>query len=64
MESSGSPGAIQLSRSTFELVNDVYDCDPRGWLDIKGKGAMEVWHLVGRRPSPMATVLDATPTPR
>jgi guanylate cyclase len=49
MESSGQPGAIQIPKATYDLVNGDFVCEPRGLVDIKGKGAMDVWHLVGRR---------------
>ena len=49
METFGSAGKIQLTRSTFELVKDDYLCEAAGVVDVKGKGAMPVWHLTGRR---------------
>src|SRR3712207_8711789 len=30
MESSGVPGAINISQSTFELIKDFFDCEYRG----------------------------------
>ena len=45
MESHGSAGVIQITRSTFELIKDAFVCEPRGTVDVKGKGAMEVWHV-------------------
>jgi adenylate cyclase len=55
MESHGTPGRIQITRATFELLGDEFICEPRGAISVKGKGEMEVWYLVGRRsvaPSP------------
>jgi guanylate cyclase len=49
MESHGSPGQIQITRATYELVEDEFVCEPRGTLEVKGKGAMETWYLVGPR---------------
>ena len=49
METFGSPGKIQLTRSMFELVQDSFRCEPAGVIDVKGKGPMPVWHLTGRR---------------
>ena len=51
MESHGTPGRIQITRATYELLGDEFDCEPRGTITVKGKGAMEAWYLVGRRPS-------------
>jgi guanylate cyclase len=49
MESFGSAGAIQITESTMRLVDDLFVCEPRGLVDVKGKGPMPVWHLIGRR---------------
>ncbi len=51
MESHGSPGQIQITRATYELLKDDFVCEPRGTLEVKGKGAMETWFLVGPRQS-------------
>jgi adenylate cyclase len=47
MESHGTPGRIQITRATFELLNDEFRCEPRGTVAIKGKGHMETWYLLG-----------------
>jgi guanylate cyclase len=49
MESHGTPGRIQITRATYELVADEFECLPRGTIAIKGKGDVEAWYLVGRR---------------
>jgi guanylate cyclase len=49
MESHGSAGRIQITRTTKELLEDEFVCEPRGTIAIKGKGEIEVWYLVGRR---------------
>ena len=51
MESHGTSGRIQITRATYELIADEFQCEPRGTIAVKGKGAMEAWYLVGRRPS-------------
>ncbi|MDP9250836.1 MAG: adenylate/guanylate cyclase domain-containing protein [Chloroflexota bacterium] len=51
MESHGTPGRIQITRATYELLKDEFECEPRGTVSIKGKGEMETWYLVGPRPS-------------
>ena len=48
MESHGAPGRIQITRATYELLADEFACEPRGTIDVKGKGEIEVWYLVGR----------------
>jgi adenylate cyclase len=51
MESHGTPGEIQITRATYELLKDRFECRSRGTIPIKGKGEMETWYLVGPRPS-------------
>ena len=46
MESHGVGGAIQVTRATYELIKDDFVCDPKGTVEVKGKGNMEVWHVV------------------
>lgn len=54
MESQGASGRIQITRATYELIADEFECEPRGTISVKGKGQMEVWHVLGRLPSPAA----------
>jgi adenylate cyclase len=49
MESHGTAGEVQISRATYELVKDEFVCTPRGTIEVKGKGRMETWYLVGPR---------------
>jgi adenylate cyclase len=54
MESHGTPGRIQIARATYELLEDEFECEPRGPIAVKGKGEIEAWYLVrprGDRPS-------------
>jgi adenylate cyclase len=56
MESHGTPGEIQITRATFELLKDEFVCRPRGTILVKGKGPMETWYLVGTRSHGLSTV--------
>lgn len=49
MESHGTPGRIQITRTTYELVADEFECEPRGTIAVKGKGDVEAWYLLGPR---------------
>jgi adenylate cyclase len=49
MESHGTPGEIQITRATYELLKDEFVCAPRGTVLVKGKGEMETWYLLGPR---------------
>ena len=60
MESHGTPGRIQITRATYDLLADEFECEPRGTITVKGKGEMDVWYVVGLRRSPAQ---DAAPTP-
>jgi adenylate cyclase len=47
MESHGSPDTIQITRSTFELLRNDFVIEPSGLVEVKGKGKVETWRLVG-----------------
>jgi guanylate cyclase len=47
MESHGERGIVQITRNTFELIGDRFDCQSRGTISVKGAGQIEVWHVVG-----------------
>ncbi|HET6714770.1 MAG TPA: adenylate/guanylate cyclase domain-containing protein [Actinomycetota bacterium] len=49
MESNGTPGEIQITRATYELLGDAFVCRRRGTIEVKGKGEMETWYLVSAR---------------
>jgi adenylate cyclase len=49
MESHGTAGRIQITRATYELLADEFECEPRGTISVKGKGEVEVWYLIGPR---------------
>lgn len=51
MESHGSPDTIQITRSTRELLADDFVTESRGLVEVKGKGEVETWILVGRNGS-------------
>ncbi|NJO86331.1 MAG: adenylate/guanylate cyclase domain-containing protein, partial [Synechococcaceae cyanobacterium RM1_1_27] len=45
MESQGQPGTIQISQSTFDILQSDYRCSLRGNIAIKGKGDMTTYFL-------------------
>ncbi len=49
MESHGHTRSIQITRNTYELIKDAFDCESLGLIEVKGAGAMEVWRVIGRR---------------
>lgn len=49
MESHGLPGRVQITRETYDLIRDTFDCEPRGRIEVKGKGLCDAWFLVSER---------------
>jgi class 3 adenylate cyclase len=47
MESHGLPGCIQVTARTYERLRDRYRFRPRGPIEVKGKGEMVVYLLLG-----------------
>jgi class 3 adenylate cyclase len=51
MEGHAPPGAIQVTNRTYDRLRTRYEFRPRGTIDVKGKGVMSPYLLVGRRDS-------------
>ena len=49
MESHGESGKIQITRETYELVRDEFECEYIGEIRVKGKGKLEAWHLLAKK---------------
>jgi urea ABC transporter urea binding protein len=49
MESQGVPGRIQVTDSTYERLKDKYLFIQRGVIEVKGKGEMISYWLVGKK---------------
>ncbi len=47
MESHGVPGKIHVTESIFNHLNDHYHFTSRGIIDVKGKGPMNTYFLLG-----------------
>jgi len=45
MESGGLPDSIQVTREVYEKLKDEYVFEPRGAVEVKGKGLVEAWLL-------------------
>ena len=43
METLGVPGRVQVTQSTYERLQSRFDFEPRGKIDVKGKGEMETY---------------------
>lgn len=49
MESHGLPGKIQISASTLALLSEEYIVAERGLIEVKGKGTMKTYWLLGAK---------------
>lgn len=49
MESHGVPESIQVTEDTYQLLKDDYLFEARGGIEIKGKGTMNTYFLLGRK---------------
>jgi class 3 adenylate cyclase len=49
MESTGSPGAVQVSHETYLRIQHLYVFEDRGEIEVKGKGRMRTWLIKERR---------------
>jgi adenylate cyclase len=49
METTDVEGRIQVPQNVYERLNHAFLLEERGDVDIKGKGVMHTWYLVGRR---------------
>ncbi|MFN8042416.1 MAG: adenylate/guanylate cyclase domain-containing protein [Mycobacterium sp.] len=52
MESTDPEGRIQVPQDVYERLRDRFELEERGDVEIKGKGVMHTWYLVGRKPLP------------
>jgi class 3 adenylate cyclase len=46
MESASEPGKINISQTTRNLLGSTFECEPRGAISAKHKGAMEMYFLI------------------
>jgi adenylate cyclase len=49
MESTGVPGRIQISKEVFDLLKEDFVFEARGAGEVKGKGVISTWFLIGRK---------------
>ncbi len=50
MESSGTPGKVNISAITYGMVKDYFICEYRGKLPVKYKGNIDMYYVNGLRP--------------
>lgn len=47
LETNGEVNKINISENTYSLVKDVYDCEYRGKIEVKGKGSTAMYFIHG-----------------
>jgi guanylate cyclase len=46
METYGQTGAIQVTRSTYDLIKDDFILESKGKITVRGAGEVDVWHVL------------------
>ena len=49
LETTAPPGRIQVSAPVAAALGDAYELEPRGTIELKGKGPTEAYELIARR---------------
>jgi adenylate cyclase len=52
LESSSVPGRLQVSERVADALAADYVLEPRGQIELKGKGSTPTWFVIGRRSGP------------
>lgn len=45
LESASLPGKINVSKTTYDLIKSVYNCEYRGKIEAKGKGEIDMYFV-------------------
>ncbi|MGB5404647.1 adenylate/guanylate cyclase domain-containing protein [Robiginitalea sp.] len=49
MESASDVGKINISENTYEIVKDHFDCEYRGNIEVKNRGELNMYFLLGKK---------------
>jgi class 3 adenylate cyclase len=49
MESHSEAGGIHITEEVYELIKNEFECKSRGEIQVKGKGAMTTYFLIGEK---------------
>ena len=50
MESACEPGRVNISYTTYEKIKDYFDCEYRGKIEVKNRGAIDMYFVNGLKP--------------
>lgn len=56
MESTGMAGKIQVSEEVYNSLKGEFVLEERGPVEVKGKGTLRTWFLIGPKMAPQVTV--------
>ncbi|NHF59934.1 adenylate/guanylate cyclase domain-containing protein [Flavobacteriaceae bacterium TP-CH-4] len=49
METMSKPGRINISESTYDLIKNHFNCEPRGEIYVKNRGMMQMYFVNGTK---------------
>ncbi len=49
MESTSEVGKINIAEQTYQLIKDEFQCEYRGKIDVKNRGKLNMYFLLGRK---------------
>lgn len=61
LESSGTPGKVNVSRATYEKIKDFFICEYRGRINAKNKGEIDMFFVNSIKPEFSANKIGTTP---
>ena len=64
MESSGVPGEVNVSGATYALIKDRFECEHRGQVEAKNKGAIDMYFVRRIKPEFSADKAGTRPNER
>jgi class 3 adenylate cyclase len=64
MESTGLPGRVQITQQMCQALASQFELESRGVVEVKGKGRLNTWLLLGRKTDPQhSAAAGATASP-
>ncbi len=49
MESASEPGKVNISETTYRLVKYSFECTYRGKIEVKNKGQLDMYYVIGKK---------------
>ena len=45
MESKSESGRVNVSKNTYDIIKDTFNCEYRGEVEVKNKGVMQMYFV-------------------